>query len=96
MRAPTSTAAGDGLELHLDRALSGNTFDAHRVIHLARVHGLQAEAQERLFRAYFSEGVPISERETLVELAVSIGLDAARCGPCSRAIASPTRCARTS
>jgi predicted DsbA family dithiol-disulfide isomerase len=71
----TETAAGVGLELRLDRALSGNTFDAHRVIHLARTHGLQAEAQERLFRAYFSEGRPISDRDTLVELAGSVGLD---------------------
>ena len=73
----TSTAAEVGLTLHLDRALSGNTFDAHRVIHLARAAGLQAEAQERLFRAYFSEGLPISDRDTLVELACSVGLDAA-------------------
>ncbi len=72
----TRTAAGVGLELHLDRALSGNTFDAHRVIHLARAKGLQAEAQERLFRAYFSEGRPISDRETLAELGGSVGLDA--------------------
>ena len=72
----TSTAAELGLELHLEKALSGNTFDAHRVIHLARSHALQAEAQERLFAAYFSEGLPISDRETLVELAASVGLDA--------------------
>ncbi|MDX6526417.1 MAG: hypothetical protein QOI43_1928 [Gaiellales bacterium] len=72
----TATAAGVGLELHLDRALSGNTFDAHRVIQLARAHGLQAAAQERLFGAYFSEGLPISDRDTLVQLAVSVGLAA--------------------
>ena len=72
----TSTAAGLGLELHLEKARSGNTFDAHRVIHLGRTHGLQAEAQERLFAAYFSEGLPISDRETLVDLAASVGLDA--------------------
>jgi predicted DsbA family dithiol-disulfide isomerase len=70
----TATAAGVGLELHLDRALSGNTFDAHRVIQLARAHGLQAAAQERLFGAYFSEGLPISDRDTLVQLAASVGL----------------------
>jgi predicted DsbA family dithiol-disulfide isomerase len=46
------------------------------VIHLARTKGLQAEAQERLFRAYFSEGRPISDRETLAELGGSVGLDA--------------------
>jgi predicted DsbA family dithiol-disulfide isomerase len=75
-RRTTETAAGVGLGLHLDRALSGNTFDAHRVIHLAHEHGLQDAAEERLFAAYFAEGRPISDRETLVELAASIGLDA--------------------
>ncbi len=72
----TATAAGVGLELHLDRALSGNTFDAHRVIHLARAHGLQDAAKERLLRRLLREGRPISDRETLVELGASVGLDA--------------------
>ena len=39
------------------------------------MHGLQAAAQERLFAAYFSEGLPISDRATLVALARSVGLD---------------------
>jgi predicted DsbA family dithiol-disulfide isomerase len=72
----TATAAGVGLEIHLEKALSGNTFDAHRLIHLARSHGLQAEMQERLFGAYFSDGLPISDRDTLVAQAVAVGLDA--------------------
>jgi predicted DsbA family dithiol-disulfide isomerase len=75
-RRTTDTAAGVGLSLQLGKALSGNTFDAHRVIHLAREHGLQDAAKERLLAAYFAEGRPISDRETLVELAESIGLDA--------------------
>jgi predicted DsbA family dithiol-disulfide isomerase len=72
----TATAAGVGLEIHLGQALSGNTFDAHRLIHLARSHGLQAEMQERLFGAYFSDGLPISDRDTLVAQAAAVGLDA--------------------
>jgi predicted DsbA family dithiol-disulfide isomerase len=72
----TATAADAGLELHLEKARSGNTMDAHRVIHLAREHGLQDQAQERLLRAYFTEGLPISDRGTLVELATQIGLEA--------------------
>jgi predicted DsbA family dithiol-disulfide isomerase len=72
----TEIAAGVGLDLQLDRALSGNTFDAHRLVHLADEHGLQNAANERVLAAYFSEGLPISDRETLVELGVSIGLAA--------------------
>jgi predicted DsbA family dithiol-disulfide isomerase len=70
------TAAGDGLELNFDHAQSGNTFDAHRLIRFAREHELQGAMQERLFRAYFTEGRAISDRETLAELAGEVGLDA--------------------
>jgi predicted DsbA family dithiol-disulfide isomerase len=72
----TETAAGVGLQFRLDRALSGNTFDAHRVIHLAAAHGLQAEVDERIKESYFAEGLPISDRESLIEVAASAGLDA--------------------
>jgi predicted DsbA family dithiol-disulfide isomerase len=73
----TETAAAAGLEYRLDSAVMGNTFDAHRLIHAAARHGLQDEAEERLFRAYFSEGRHLADHETLVELATDIGLDAA-------------------
>jgi predicted DsbA family dithiol-disulfide isomerase len=72
----TETAAQDGLEYHLDRAQGGNTFDAHRMIHLAASHGLQDEAEERLMRAYFGEGEAISDPETLVRLVAEAGVDA--------------------
>ena len=52
----TETAAQAGLEFRLDIARSGSTFDAHRIVHLAREHGLQDQVKERLLRAYFCEG----------------------------------------
>jgi predicted DsbA family dithiol-disulfide isomerase len=72
----SALAAADGLEYHLDRARAGNTFDAHRILHLAKPHGLAEEAEERLMRAYFSEGEPIADHETLVRLAAELGVDA--------------------
>src|SRR3954470_748842 len=48
----TARAAAEGLEFHFDRARGGNTFDAHRLIHLAATYGHQAAAKERLMRAY--------------------------------------------
>jgi predicted DsbA family dithiol-disulfide isomerase len=72
----TSLAAQEGLDYHLDQARPGNTFDAHRLIHLAAAHGKQGEMKERLMRAYFTEGQPIGEVETLVKLAAEVGLDA--------------------
>jgi predicted DsbA family dithiol-disulfide isomerase len=48
-------AAQDGLEFRMDGLRSGNTRDAHRLLHLAKAHGVQAELAERLHRAYFTE-----------------------------------------
>ena len=69
------TAAEVGLEYHLTQTLSGNTVDAHRVIHLARTKGLQDAAIERLYRAYFTEGQSLFDRESLIRLAAQAGLD---------------------
>lgn len=66
-----------GLEYHFDRAISANSFDAHRFAYLAFEHGLQDAAEEALFKAHFSEGKNIADRGTLVQLGESIGLDAA-------------------
>jgi predicted DsbA family dithiol-disulfide isomerase len=70
-------AAGEGLEYRLADARRGNSFDAHRLIHLGRVHGLQDAVKERFLRAYFTEAEPIGDRETLTRLAVEAGLDPA-------------------
>ena len=69
-------AAGEGLHYRLDIAKRGNTFDAHRLIHLAATMGLQGAMKERLLAAYFTEGKAIGDQDTLVELAAEIGIDA--------------------
>jgi predicted DsbA family dithiol-disulfide isomerase len=74
----TELAAQEGLEYHFEKARGGNSFDAHRLIHLAHAHGKQAEAQERVMRAYFTEGVPIGDREALFALGDELGLVDAR------------------
>lgn len=71
----TKTAAGEGLEIHFEKAQTSNTFDAHRVLHLAREQGRQAAVKERLMRAYFCEGEPFGDHATLARLAVDAGLD---------------------
>lgn len=68
-------ATGAGLEYRLDIARPGNTFDAHRLLHLADETGLRATAKERLLAAYFTEGKPIGDRDTLVELIGDAGVD---------------------
>jgi predicted DsbA family dithiol-disulfide isomerase len=77
----TAVAAAEGLEFHLERTRSGNTFDAHRLLRLAREvgPGLQDALKERLFVAYFTEGAAIGEPGTLLRLAAEVGLDAEEC-----------------
>ena len=74
-RQVTDAAAGEGLDFHLDIQRSGATFDGHRVIHLAAERGLQDAMKERLMHAYFTEGQLMSDQDTLVRLAVEVGLD---------------------
>ena len=71
----TALAAQEGLEYHFERTKGGNSFDAHRLIHLATANDLQDEAMERVMRAYFTEGLPIGDRQTLIALAAEMGLD---------------------
>jgi len=71
----TRTAAQDGLEFHLEAAHSGNTFDAHRLIHFARRTGHAGAMKERLLRAYFTEARAIGDHDVLLELAAEVGLD---------------------
>jgi predicted DsbA family dithiol-disulfide isomerase len=72
----TAAAAADGLTIRFSDVRSGNTFDGHRLIHLAAAHGKQDAMKERLFRAYFSEGALISDHATLQALAIDVGLPA--------------------
>jgi predicted DsbA family dithiol-disulfide isomerase len=74
----TERAAGDGLEFRFDIIRGGNTFDAHRLLHLARDYGLQPELKERLMKATFTEGLPIADQPTLARLATEAGLPADR------------------
>ncbi len=72
----TTLAAAEELEYHLDQAKPSNTFDAHRLIHLAASKGVQGAVMERLMHAYFTEGQPIGDAETLARVAAEAGLDA--------------------
>lgn len=73
----TQVAADEGLDFRFDIAHSGNTFDAHRLVHFAATQGLQDVTKERLMKAYFTEGAAIGDHETLVSLATELGLDEA-------------------
>jgi len=71
----TDLAAVEGLDFHLQTARSGNTFDAHRLLHLAADKGIQDAVKERFMRAYFTESDAVGEPATLARIAVDAGLD---------------------
>jgi predicted DsbA family dithiol-disulfide isomerase len=70
-------AAAEGLEYHLtEKGQSGNTLDAHRLVHLAASHDREDQMLERLYKAYFTDQRSVFDVESLVSLAVEEGLDA--------------------
>ncbi len=73
----TAVAAADGIEFRMDRALRANTLLAHRLLWFAESHGDQIALQERLLRAYFTEGLNIGDPDVLTGCAADVGLDAA-------------------
>jgi predicted DsbA family dithiol-disulfide isomerase len=73
----TQTAAKDGLDFRFDRIRPGNTFDAHRLLHLAHERGQQDAVKERFLAGYLEQGEPIGDKAALLRLAVDAGLDEA-------------------
>jgi len=73
----TNMAKEVGLEYNFDKAVVANSFDAHRFIQFAKTKGKGDAAEERLFKAYFTEGKNTADHAVLVQLGTDIGLDAA-------------------
>jgi predicted DsbA family dithiol-disulfide isomerase len=71
----TGLAAEEGLDYHLDRSYSVNSFDAHR---LAKAAGRQGHADamvERLFRGQLVDGLRVDDPEVLAGLAAEVGVE---------------------
>ena len=67
-------AAAEGLDYDFESYTLVNTFDAHRLTHLAKAHGLGAELHERFLRAQLIEGEVLDDADTLVRLSAEIGV----------------------
>lgn len=71
--------ASIGLEMHYDQSRYTNTFDAHRITKLAQNKGnveLTEILQEKLFKAYFTDGLELADHAVLIRLASEAGLAA--------------------
>lgn len=71
----TQTARQAGLEYHMDKAIMVNSQKAHQLIQFAKTKQLGDQMEERLFRAFFTEGKNIADLDTLSQLGKDIGLD---------------------
>lgn len=71
----SEAAKAEGIEFNHEIIRPSNTFDAHRLLHLAKTVGLQDALKERLFRAYFCEGHRMSDHAALIQRGKEVGLD---------------------
>jgi protein disulfide-isomerase len=69
------TARKVGLTYNFEKAVVANSFDAHKLIQLAKTKGLGDAAEESLFKAYFTDGKDMSDYSTLIQLGNEIGLN---------------------
>lgn len=77
MDSMTQNAKNSGLDFHFDKAVMANSFNAHRLLHLAKKHHKADALKELLFKAYLTDGLNIDDTTVLTQLGLSVGLDAA-------------------
>ena len=73
-----AVADGEGLCYNLDGTLTGNTFNAHRLLLWAAEFGKQDELLEKLFKNYFELNLPVFKDGDLIKAAEEVGLDGAQ------------------
>ncbi|XVS66469.1 DsbA family oxidoreductase [Actinosynnema sp. CA-299493] len=91
MLRSTAAAESEGLRYAMPKAIAANTFDAHRLVSLARDQDLQHEVKERFLRAHFVEGEDLGDHGTLVRLAAETGLTGAADALAADALATRLR-----
>ncbi|MFM1951711.1 MAG: hypothetical protein RJA33_505 [Actinomycetota bacterium] len=68
-------ADGEGLCYNLDDTLSGNTFDAHRLLLWAETIGKQDQLLEAMYSAYFEKSQPLFSHDDLISVASAAGFE---------------------
>lgn len=72
----TQNAKKSGLDFHFEKAVMANSWNAHRLLHLAKKHNLANDLEESLFKAYLTDGKNVNDLEILAELGLEVGLTA--------------------
>ncbi len=76
MEHVASLAGAEGLRFDFGRIQWGNTLDAHRLLHWARVQGAQSELKEAFLAGHFCEGMAPDNEAGLLARVEQVGLDA--------------------
>jgi len=74
MDSMTQNAKNSGLDFHFEKAVMANSFNAHRLLHLAKKYHKANELEELLFKAYLTDGKNVNDSQTLTDLAKEVGL----------------------
>jgi protein disulfide-isomerase len=70
MDSMTQNAKNSGLDFHFEKAIMANSFNAHRLLHLAKKYNKSNELEELLFKAYLTDGKNINDFVTLSDLGI--------------------------
>lgn len=71
----TQVAAAEGLTFHFEKQkVSPNTRKAHALLQVAQAEGVQLPLMETFFKAYFTDGIDLTNPDNLIDLAVSAGM----------------------
>lgn len=71
----TQNAKNSGLDFHFEKAIMANSFNAHRLLHLAKKHNKSNELEELLFKAYLTDGQNVNDIAILSTLGIEAGID---------------------
>lgn len=71
----TQNAKNSGLDFQFDKSILANSYNAHRLLHLAKKHDLGNNLKELLFKAYMTDGKNIDDLVTLSQLGLEVGMD---------------------
>lgn len=74
----SAMASQAGLSYNFDEAKLANSFDAHRLFQYSKELNKGREFFHRLYRAHFTEGIDISDHQSLLGLSLELGLDEER------------------
>src|SRR5262245_64868209 len=65
-----------GIEFDYEKMkVQPNTLNAHRLMHYAERDDKQDQLSEELFKAHFTEGANLTDKDTLADVAARAGLD---------------------